>query len=203
MNNRFRGAVGKPLVLLCMALGFLGTELHASEKAKVITGSEISADSLVDALDIGAATTPNNDKPLTRGMKPIRPSVARASQEASGGGAAAAGKAPLMVTFMTGSAELTAEGMSMLSKVADALQSERLAGFSFVVEGHADPRGDDAFNLKLSQGRAESVARFLTAQHGVQAARLKPVGRGSSELYDPVRIDAPENRRVTLVTIRQ
>ena len=31
---------------------------------------------------------------------------------------------------------------------------------------------------------------------------LTPVGRGSSELYDTVRIDTPENRRVTIVTLR-
>ena len=202
MNENFLVTSTKLLIVLVSALFFLVSNVQANEKPKVISGNELSADSLVDTLDIGEGTTPKEEKLLTRGFKPIRPSVARASQESSGGGAAS-GKAPLMVTFKTGSAELTNEGISMLSKVAEALQSERLSGFSFVVEGHADPRGEGGSNLKLSQSRADSVARHLTTQHGVLAARLRPVGRGSADLYDPVRTDAPENRRVTLVTVRQ
>lgn len=200
MKNRDLIVFSNALLLLFAASGFIATGAQAAEKEKVISGSELKADSLVDALDIGERAAPK-DEVLTRGMRPLRSSVNRASPDAAGG-AAATGRAPLMVTFKTGSADLTAEGMAMLAKVAEALQSDRLAGYSFVVEGHADPRGDQSLNLKLSQGRADSVARHLTAQHGVLADRLKPVGRGSAELYDPVRIDAAENRRVTLVTQR-
>jgi OmpA-OmpF porin, OOP family len=202
MKNHYLGAVANVLVLVGASLGLSVTDLHATEKPKVISGSDLSADSLVEALDIGDSAAAKDDK-STRGMKPVRPASARTNQDGSGGGAAAAaGKAPLLVTFKTGSSELTAEGMTMLSKVAEALQSERLAGFSFAVEGHADPRGKEGQNLKLSQGRADSVARHLASQHGVAAERLKPVGRGSAELYNTVRTDAPENRRVTLVTLR-
>jgi OmpA-OmpF porin, OOP family len=188
------------LLLLCASLGFVATHLQATEKPKVISGSELSADSLVDALDVGDSATSKDEK-LTRGMKLVSPSPARAGADGAGG-SAAAGKAPLLITFKTGSAELTAESVGMLSKVALALQSERLAGFSFAVEGHADPRGTEKQNLKLSQSRADSVARHLASQHGIVATRLKPVGRGSAELYNTVRTDAPENRRVTLVTLR-
>jgi OmpA-OmpF porin, OOP family len=200
MKSHYFGGVSNLLVLVCASLGLVVTDLHATDKPKVITGSDLSADSLVDALDIGDSAAPKDDK-ATRGMKPLRPTSGRANQETSGQ-THASGKAPLLITFKTGSSELTAEGMTMLSRVAEALQSERLAGFSFAVEGHADPRGKEAQNLKLSQGRADSVARHLSTQHGVLTTRLKPVGRGSAELYDAVRTNAPENRRVTLVTLR-
>jgi OmpA-OmpF porin, OOP family len=200
MRNHHLSVVGHALLLLCASLAFVATDLHATEKPKVISGSELSADSLVDALDVGDSAAAKDEK-LTRGMKLVNPSSARAGADGAGG-SAAKGKAPLLITFKTGSAELTAEGVSMLSKVAQALQSERLAGFSFAVEGHADPRGTDKQNLKLSQGRADAVARHLATQHGIVATRLKPVGRGSAELYNTVRTDAPENRRVTLVTLR-
>ena len=107
-----------------------------------------------------------------------------------------------MITFRTGSSELTTESIAMMAKVAAALQTDRLAGFAFRVEGHADPRGDEGLNQRLSQARAEAVVRHLVDKFGILPERLTPVGRGSSELYDTVRIDTPENRRVTIVTLR-
>ena len=41
--------------------------------------------------------------------------------------------------------------------MAQALQSEALAGSRFAVEGHADPRGDARYKQELSQKRAQAV----------------------------------------------
>jgi OmpA-OmpF porin, OOP family len=170
-------------------------------KEKVLRSSEVTADGLVDALDIGGG--PQASAGQTRGFRPAQGSgAAAAGGTKPGGGQAGSGKAPLMITFLTGSAELTAESTGVMAKVAEALQSDRLAGFSFRVEGHADPRGGDELNQRLSLARAESVMRHLVAQHGILQERLSAVGKGSSELYDKARIDAPENRRVTIVTLR-
>jgi outer membrane protein OmpA-like peptidoglycan-associated protein len=84
--------------------------------------------------------------------------------------------------------------------VAKALQSDKLAGFSFSVEGHADPRGSAELNQRLSEARAQSVVAQLVSAHGIDNGRLSPVGKGSTELLNPERPDAPENRRVTIVT---
>ncbi len=45
------------------------------------------------------------------------------------------------------------------------------------VQGHTDERGSDAYNLDLSQRRAESVVRYLT-RAGVDRERLQPRGYG-------------------------
>lgn len=45
------------------------------------------------------------------------------------------------------------------------------------LSAHTDSRGSDAYNLQLSQRRAESVVRYLT-QHGIKADRLTPKGYG-------------------------
>jgi OmpA-OmpF porin, OOP family len=82
------------------------------------------------------------------------------------------------------------------------VQSDALAGFAFKVEGHADARGDAERNLKLSQLRAEAVVSYLISQRGILPERLTAVGKGSAEPLNTTRIDAPENRRVTIVTIR-
>lgn len=167
----------------------------AATKEKVMGSAEVTPDALVDALDIGGPAAPEGA--TTRGFRP-----ATASNAPRVGGTASSGKAPLMITFRTGSAELTAESIAVMGKVASALQSDRLAGFAFKVEGHADPRGGDELNQRLSQARAQSVVQHLIDSHGILPERLTAVGRGSSELYDAARPEAPENRRVTIVTLR-
>ncbi|HBL98904.1 TPA: hypothetical protein DDZ86_04655 [Candidatus Dependentiae bacterium] len=67
-----------------------------------------------------------------------------------------------------------------------------------VVEGHACRYGGSAaYNMILSEKRAQRVAKYLVA-HGVSASKLKVVGRGFEE---PVSTDHSVNRRVELYTI--
>jgi outer membrane protein OmpA-like peptidoglycan-associated protein len=107
--------------------------------------------------------------------------------------------ASLLVTFDTNSTELTDTARRQLDIVASALRNDRLVEYRFTVEGHADPRGSAETNLKLSQGRAESVKRYLIGA-GVAEERLVAEGRGDREPMLPAQPAAPENRRVTFVT---
>ena len=115
---------------------------------------------------------------------------------------AGAGKASLLITFGTDSADISSDTQGVLDTLARALQSDSLAGFSFKVEGHADARGEPEHNQRLSQQRAESVAAYLVNKHGILPERLTAIGKGSSEPLNKQRGDAPENRRVTIVTTR-
>ena len=108
--------------------------------------------------------------------------------------------ASLLVTFDTNSTELTGAAHRQLDIVASALRNDRLLDYHFTVEGHADPRGRADSNLKLSQGRAESVKRYLVGVHGIAEDRLVAEGRGDREPMLPAEPAAPENRRVTFVT---
>lgn len=167
----------------------------AQAQNPVLKGSQVTEDALIEALTIEA---PDAAVGATRGFRP--------ANRASGPGVSAPkpgpGKASLLITFSTDSAELTAESMGQLDVLARALQADSLAGFSFKVEGHADARGDAERNQKLSQLRAESVAAYLVSRHGILQERLTPVGKGSSEPLNKSKVDAPENRRVTIVTVR-
>lgn len=160
-----------------------------------LKNSEVTEDALIDALAIPVPESAASDGARLRGFRPA-PRKAEAPRPAG------PGKANLLITFRTNSAELTDESMRALGVVARALQSDTLAGFTFLVEGHADARGDADMNLILSKQRAESVAAYLVSQHGILAERLAAVGRGSSEPMNKTRVDAPENRRVTIVTNR-
>jgi OmpA-OmpF porin, OOP family len=158
----------------------------------VLKGAQVTESALIDAL---AIEPPEAASGATRGFRAAKKEGASAPKPG-------AGKASLLITFGTNSAELTPESQNLLNTLAKALQSDALAGFSFKVEGHADARGDAEANLKLSQLRAESVAQYLVKNHGLLPERLSPVGRGAAEPMNKTRADAPENRRVTIVTSR-
>ena len=65
------------------------------------------------------------------------------------------------------------------------------------VEGHTDSKGNDAFNLKLSQGRANAVRQYLVKQ-GIEGGRLTAVGYGETRPVESNTDDAgrAKNRRV-------
>ncbi len=79
------------------------------------------------------------------------------------------------VYFGSDNAEIKAESTKTLTAVKDFMQinsSSKLAIF-----GHTDNKGDAEASLKLSQDRAEAVAKFLTEQ-GIATDRLRATGFG-------------------------
>ena len=59
------------------------------------------------------------------------------------------------------------------------------------IQGHTDDVGSEAFNLKLSQKRAEAVRQYLI-DHGIEPDRLIAKGYGESKPLVPNT--SPENR---------
>ena len=165
----------------------------AFAEGPVLKGSQVTESAIVDALQIGAEPADANE-PASRSLRPTLKSTANKP--------AGSGKANLLITFATGSAELAPEAVQSLEVVAKALKSDRLAKFTFLVEGHADPRGGQDYNMKLSEERAHSVVSYLTDKLGVPPDRLLSVGKGATDPINPSRPDAAENRRVTFVTVR-
>jgi outer membrane protein OmpA-like peptidoglycan-associated protein len=101
------------------------------------------------------------------------------------------------VDFAFDSAELTEAGKATLDELADSLN--RLKFVSGTVEGHTDSEGTEAYNLGLSERRAQTVADYLQAK-GVASGRLAAQGSGESK---PVADNATaegraQNRRVVL-----
>lgn len=99
------------------------------------------------------------------------------------------------VNFELNSATLTADASRILLRVADALQGE--PSLRAEIAGHTDSSGDDAYNLRLSQQRADSVLQFLVSQ-GIDRGRL--VARGYGETQPVADNGSPagreRNRRV-------
>jgi outer membrane protein OmpA-like peptidoglycan-associated protein len=68
----------------------------------------------------------------------------------------------------------------------------------FIIEGHTDAVGDDAYNIELSKKRAEAVKQALTEYYVIAAENLSTAGLGERYLKIPTTEEEGENRRVTL-----
>jgi OOP family OmpA-OmpF porin len=99
------------------------------------------------------------------------------------------------VTFEYNSARLTADASTTLREVAEALRGE--PGLRAEIAGHTDSSGSDAYNLDLSQQRANAVLMFL-ANQGIDRTRLVARGYGEGQPVDDNGTEAgrERNRRV-------
>ena len=176
----------------------------ACAEEKVLREGQVTSQSLIEALGAAPAAAPAEEaasapegQPRTRSFRAsVRPAAAAAGTAATAAGPA---RASILVTFVTGSAELTPQAKKALKVLGEAMNSQQLSARKFTIEGHADPRGTEDGNLKLSQARAESVREYLVSQEKVGGERINAVGKGSTALMNTADPAAPENRRVTIV----
>lgn len=101
------------------------------------------------------------------------------------------------VNFKFDSDKLLPMAESILSQAVEDL---RLAGYPFtLIDGHTDSTGPDAYNIKLSERRAQSVKAFLIDK-GVPADTLMTAAFGESLFVatNSTREGRYRNRRVEL-----
>jgi len=72
------------------------------------------------------------------------------------------------------------------------------------VQGHTDERGNDAYNLDLSERRAAAVMDYLTS-HGVEVKRLQAEGYGETQPKDRRHTEQAWalNRRVEFIILKR
>jgi peptidoglycan-associated lipoprotein len=80
-----------------------------------------------------------------------------------------------VVYFDTDKADLTDAGRAALQKNSDYLR--RWTSVRVMIEGHADSRGTNEYNLALGERRA-SAARDYIISLGIAAARITIVSKG-------------------------
>ena len=102
---------------------------------------------------------------------------------------------PGNITFATDSAEIAGSFHTPLNNLANSFRQYQQNSIEIV--GHTDSTGSHAYNMSLSQRRAQSVANYLIAQ-GVDQTRLSTRGVGPDQ---PVASNASaegraQNRRV-------
>lgn len=68
----------------------------------------------------------------------------------------------------------------------------------FLIEGHTDAVGSDAYNNKLSKARAEAVKKALSSFYLIPSRNLETAGLGERYLKIPTADAEAENRRVSI-----
>ena len=104
------------------------------------------------------------------------------------------------VHFSLDSALLGPSAKAARRRAADVLREH--AEVTLQIEGYADPRGANEYNLGLGQNRAVTVARYLEAL-GVPTERLRTVSYGEERaLLGLDRESLARNRRVEFQLMR-
>jgi outer membrane protein OmpA-like peptidoglycan-associated protein len=109
-------------------------------------------------------------------------------------------KIDLEINFDYNSADISTKSLSSVQALGRALSNPDLKGSTFVVAGHTDAAGGEAYNQDLSERRADSIRRHLV-KFGVAASDLVTVGYGKSKLKDTANPRAESNRRVQVVNM--
>lgn len=110
---------------------------------------------------------------------------------------------PADVLFDFDKADIRSDAASALGQLATLIRA--YPSGSATLEGHTDSKGNDEYNQRLSERRAESVKRWLVEREGIEAGRLTPKGWGETK---PVAGNDDEagrqkNRRVEVVIRKQ
>lgn len=108
----------------------------------------------------------------------------------------------LVVTFRRNSAELESGVTKDMQSLARIVLNSIAAGNNRVIQigGYTDATGDDAFNMKLSQDRAETVRKSLM-DLGVPGNAIQAMGYGESKLVEGFAPTHGINRRVEVVVV--
>jgi len=108
------------------------------------------------------------------------------------------------VLFAWDKADLSEEGKAYLDQflaayvpvISSAIEDGKVS--TIVVEGYTDSAGDEAYNLKLSQERAKTVADYIKAGYPELTNAIEVVGNGANNLIldGEGKEDAAASRRV-------
>lgn len=106
------------------------------------------------------------------------------------------------VLFKSNETQLMEIAQQKLAQVADVLKQYG-DEYTITVNGHTDSRGSDVHNQQLSQGRADSVRKFLVSR-GVEPSVVRAVGQGEAQpMGDNNSAEGrANNRRVEIIVDR-
>ncbi len=102
------------------------------------------------------------------------------------------------VFFDFNKSDLTPEAVKVVDEAAAHAAPAKVTRID--VTGHTDTVGSDAYNMRLSRRRAESVAAELEAR-GIPSSEIAIFAKGKKDLLVPTKdgVREPQNRRVQIV----
>jgi peptidoglycan-associated lipoprotein len=202
------------LMLLCLGAfaamgGCSGKRVASSSGDAASTSKEKSAAAPAETISPDRMTTIPDDRRSTTeaAREPMAPSAlteresARSSAGPSGVGAPADGVMPSGlgdIFFDFDQYVIRKDAQPVME--ANAAWIKSASGKSFLIEGHCDERGTQAYNLVLGEKRARSAKRYLE-DLGVPASRLKITSFGEMRPFCKERDEHcyQQNRRAHFV----
>jgi OmpA-OmpF porin, OOP family len=108
-----------------------------------------------------------------------------------------------MVYFEYNKAVIKSESFPILDAVAATLQGNPSIAL-IEIQGHTDERGNDDYNLDLSDRRAAAVKKYL-ADKGVEEKRLESQGYGETQplIREHNEKAWAKNRRVAFLILKR
>ena len=112
--------------------------------------------------------------------------------------AAAPAPKSYLVFFDFNKSDLTPQATQIVDQAANNAGPAKVT--QLTVTGHTDTVGSDAYNMRLSRRRAESVAAQLE-KDGIASSEIEIVAKGKRDLLVPTAdgVKEPQNRRVQIV----
>ncbi|MEQ9487607.1 MAG: OmpA family protein [Alphaproteobacteria bacterium] len=107
----------------------------------------------------------------------------------------------LRIQFELNSFNLTPDARKKLELLGEAISSEELSSYRFLIAGHTDASGSASYNQSLSERRAEAVKFYLAARFPASGSRLISQGFGEQALFDTQAPNAAVNRRVQIINL--
>ena len=85
------------------------------------------------------------------------------------------------IYYESNSAEIKAESMDKLNKIIEAMKQNTT--LKLLVSSHTDSNGDDAYNMTLSEKRAQKVIEYFIVE-GIDKGRLTAKGFGETKIIN-------------------
>jgi outer membrane protein OmpA-like peptidoglycan-associated protein len=106
------------------------------------------------------------------------------------------------IFFEFNKTELLPESYAELDKIADFMIENNINRIE--ISGHTDSEGSDAYNQKLSEGRAQAVVNYLISR-GVHPVSMEAVGYGKTRPIDTNLTEEgrARNRRVEFMLVKK
>jgi outer membrane protein OmpA-like peptidoglycan-associated protein len=158
----------------------------------LLTGQQQPVDAAVQAKETGFVNTLRNRKTRSLSLGE-RPEIAEL--------AATKPKIDLEIQFDYNSADISKNSVTAVQELGKALSDATLKGSTFVVAGHTDAMGGEAYNQDLSERRADTIKKYLTEKYGIAGSNLVTVGYGKTRPKDANAPMDPINRRVQVVNM--
>jgi peptidoglycan-associated lipoprotein len=100
--------------------------------------------------------------------------------------------------FAYDSANVRPGDKAVLKKLADCFSTGPLKGREMRLVGHADPRGEEEYNMVLGGRRADNVKSAIAAE-GLSAAMIATTSRGKLDATGSDEASWAKDRRVDIV----